>query len=218
MTNYGGEKRARENEENYRKNPSMEETVFDIKRVKQFDENSEEYAPDLYSIMSSVKNLADENVSVNDIGDYILKQDWVGISQLYESTDPNLSSAIENFVIDIQSRYNEEITGPRARGAKRIGINKKYTEEQWIGLINMLSSRNISYSVIKEKDITSIEYLKSQLNNYLNEKGDPALYYLNITEDTNQVNIDLKYTLLGYLIMLKTEIKHDLKDLFSLGA
>jgi hypothetical protein len=173
-----------------------------------------EFAPDLNEIIDDISQID----SPRDLLAAISKTDWDGLIKLYSA--PQLSDDIRNQNIDSLASYNTTalakyealISGKRQ--AALISLNQNFRADVLGHVINWLNGCNITYQKIKEVKDSLLDHLKSSLNQWYQSHTDRSfLYDMVVTDNLNLLSIDLTYTELGFLIMLQTEIRHDLAHL-----
>jgi len=197
-----------------------------------------EYAPDLETILEELYTVDNPNILAHEVNKIdwkgIIKLYKTNDSDEEEEemkpmslkvgdvSDFNIDEFSEKFFIDediakLKKRiakllvpYNDMISN--ARATKHGKINEEYVIRIIDALNRMLTNNGITYTKMVTEKNTTIDTLKSELSEYFNKvkKEDRYLYHLDINDTTSELKIDLTYTKLGYLIMLKSEILHDL--------
>jgi len=188
---------------------------------------TEEFAPDLYQILTNITSMIDTNAEYNYIITYIINENWNDIIKLNRPPDNNLTtpngediiSAFSSMLVDYEKQISdieEERLRENRKNSAIKSVKERYMSKIIPKLKEMLESLGITMGKVFNEKINQIKSLKAKLNDYLNENpGSGSLYKLEITENNEELIVNVKYTNLGYLIMLKTEINHDLQKFLS---
>jgi hypothetical protein len=184
-------------------------------------ETTEEFAPDLYSIISDITSMINEKNEYENIITYIIEQKWKDIIILNRPIENK--TAVSNEIIDSFSQLLIEYEGKRTNIIQKAfrktrensalsSLKMEYIENIFPTLKKNLNKYEITIDKVIDEKITQIKILKDKIIKYLIKNPDAgSLYTLEIIEEANNLTVNVRYTNLGYLIMLKTEINHDLQ-------
>jgi len=180
-----------------------------------YEQTTSEFAPDLDEIIDDLNQID----SPIDLLTAILNTDWDGLIKLY--SEPQLAADVRsqkiadlnNYINGAGANYNTLIAGKRS--AALLSLTQKFKDDVLGFLINWLfESCNITYKKLKDAKDSVLDGLKGHLNAwYESHSGSSYLYNMEIIDNPDLLTINLKYTELGFLIMLQTEIRHDLAHL-----
>jgi len=182
----------------------------------------------LESLYSDIININDANNIVNtsffEISNEFIKNE--NEKHNIQSSAPDLvTSRIEKNIITSADKLNIYQVRMDAYKQHYLGLIKKNTKNTKNITKAFLEQIGIEPNKYKKYKKSKLLKLKERINSYFsnNETIDTVknrkLYTIEVNDssdkDYNILNIDLKYTKLGYAIMLFTEINHDFKQLDS---
>jgi hypothetical protein len=191
---------------------------------------TEEFAPEYpYKILDNLINVINTpGIQFDDIITFVRNQNWKGIYQLYNSNGDDTKEGAESFDNNIKNALREISEQYNSRYATIINENSRHKSIKLTNLfidetnkliynITENVEENIDKEKIKSEKLSIINFLKGKIDEiYRNNPKSLYLYDLTINQyDTNNaleknIDIQLKYTELGVILMLKTELLHDL--------
>jgi len=193
-----------------------------------------EFAPEYpYKILENLTNVINtQGIEFNNIIKFVNDQDWKDMYILYNNKNDNnnnnnntnsllFQNEIITFANTLNSDYNNakdtiQSLGSRQESSKLTNLFLQKTNEL-VSFISNILDNNIDKEKIKQEKLSIINFLKLKIDKiYENNPASLYLYDLTINQyDTNdafkkKIDIQLKYTELGVILMLKTELLHDL--------
>jgi hypothetical protein len=191
---------------------------------------TEEFAPEYpYKILDNLTNVINTpGIQFDDIITFVRNQNWKGIYQLYNINAydddqravifaNNINDSLTQITDNYKSKYFTIIEeNSRHQSSRLTNLFIDQTNEL-IDYITKKLEENIDKEKIKREKLSIINFLKGKIGEiYANNPELLYLYDLTINQyDTNNalekyIDIQLKYTELGVILMLKTELLHDL--------
>lgn len=191
---------------------------------------TEEFAPEYpYKILDNLTNVINTpGIQFDDIIAFVRNQNWKGIYQLYNINNDDNNERAESFANNINNSLTEISEQYNSRYVTIINENSRHKSSKLTNLFidetnNLIDNitkkveENIDKEKIKREKLSIIDFLKGKIGEiYTTNPESLYLYDLTINQyDTNNaleknIDIQLKYTELGVILMLKTELLHDL--------
>jgi hypothetical protein len=191
---------------------------------------TEEFAPEYpYKILDNLTNVINTpGIKFDDIITFVRNQNWKGIYQLYNINNDDNNERAESFANNINNSLTEISEQYNSRYVIIINENSRHQISRLTNLFidetnNLIDNitkkveENIDKEKIKREKLSIINFLKGKIGEiYTTNPESLYLYDLTINQiDTDNaleknIDIQLKYTELGVILMLKTELLHDL--------
>jgi hypothetical protein len=180
----------------------------------EFEENAPDYGDTIKSILSKKK----DNIELLDSIQELINEEFIRLHIIKgdESTTDvtGFKTKMESFIDSKRKEYETKMVAINSI-KKNLAIKKDYETDFRTNFIADLSANFVQLDIIiTENDNKTSSYLKTVLKQYyIQKKGDVNLYSLEVDDTVEKIKIKLKYTELGFIIVLMTEIKHDLSEL-----
>jgi len=192
---------------------------------------TEEFAPEYpYKILDNLINVINTpGIEFNNVINFVKDQDWKGIYQLYNNNNNDSNGGAESFanninisLVNISKQYNsryEIIINENSRHKSSKLTNLFIDKTKYlIDYITKQVEKNIDKEKIRREKLSVINFLKGEIDKIYRTNPESLYLYdltINQYDITNKalekkMDIQLKYTELGVILMLKTELLHDL--------